>query len=68
MMCTIDGNSFHMFTKNTWIGNSGTSCHITNDETGMFDVIEIQESIQGSSGTMPATKKGKLQVTIQQVN
>jgi len=34
----------------------------------MFDVIEIQESIQGSSGTMLATKKGKLRVTVRQVN
>ena len=64
MMCTIDGISFHSFTKNTWIGDSGASCHITNDEKGMFNVIEIQESIQGSSGTMPATKKGKLGVTV----
>ena len=31
-------------------------------------MIEIQESIQRSSGTMPATKKGKLQVTVRQVN
>ena len=68
MMCTINGNSFHLFTKNTWIGDSGASCHITNDEKGMFNVIEIQESIQGSSGTMPATKKNKLRVTVCQVN
>ena len=34
----------------------------------VHDVIEIDESIQGSSGTMPAMKKGKLQVTVQQVN
>ena len=68
MMCTIDGTSFHLFTKHTWIGDSDASCHITNDEKGMFDVIKIQESIQGSSGTMPATKKGKLRVTVRQVN
>ena len=68
MMCTIDGTSFHSFTKNTWIGDSGASCHITNDEKGMFDVIEIDESIQGSSSTMPTTKKGKLRVNLLQVN
>ena len=34
----------------------------------MFNVIKIRESIQGSSGTMPATKKGQLRVTMHQVN
>ena len=68
MICTIDGTSFHSFTKNTWIDNSGASCHIANDENGMYEVIEINESIQGSSDIMPATKKGKLRVTVRQVN
>ena len=68
MMCTIDIISFHSFTKNTWIGDSGASCHITNDTNGMYDVINIKELIQGCSSTMPATKKGKLHVTIWQVN
>ena len=68
MMCTINGTSFHLFMKNTWISDSGASCHITNDENGMYDVIEIDELVQGSSGIMPATKKGKLRVTVQQVN
>ena len=68
MMCTIDGTSFHTFTKNTWIGDSSSSCHITNNEKGIFEVIKIDESIQGSSGTMPATKKGKLRVIVWQVN
>ena len=56
------------FTKNTLIGDSGVSCHITNDKKGMYDIIDINKLIQGSSGIMPATKKGKLQVTVHQVN
>ena len=67
-MCTIDGTSYHSFTKNTWIGDSGASCHITNDEKYLFAVIKIHESIQGSSSTMPTTKKGKLRVNLLQVN
>ena len=43
-------------------------CCITNDDTGLYDISNIDESIQGSSGTMPATKKGKLQVKVQQVD
>ena len=34
----------------------------------MYGIIDIDESIQGSSGIMPATKKGKLHVTLCQVN
>ena len=59
MMCTIDGNTFFLFMKNTWIGDSGASCHITNDNKGMYEVIDMDESIQGSSSIMPAMKKGK---------
>ena len=60
MVCTIDSNKFFLFTKNTWIGDSGELCHITNDKTGLYDIINIDESIQGSSSIMPAMKKGKL--------
>ena len=55
MMCSIDSNTFHSFMKNTWIGDSGASCHITNDESGMYDIINIDELIQGSSSIMLAT-------------
>ena len=68
MMCTINGNTFFLFTKNTWIRDLGASCHITNDDTGLYDIINIIESIKGSSGIMPAMKKGKLQVMVCQVN
>ena len=67
-MCTIDGDTLYLFTKNTWIGDSGASCHITNGDTGMYDVTDINELIQGSSGIMPATKKDKLHLYVQQVN
>ena len=34
----------------------------------MYDIIDINYSIQGSSSIMFATKKGKLQVTVRQVH
>ena len=68
MMCTIGGTSFHLFTKNTWIGDFGVSCHITNNDNGMYDIIKIDELIQGSSNIIPAMKKGKLRLTVRQVN
>ena len=37
IMCIIDGNSFYAFTMNTLIGDTGSSCHVTNNDTDMFD-------------------------------
>ena len=68
MMCTINGDIFFLLTMNTWIEDSGASCHITNDDTGLYDVTNINESIQVSSGIMLVTKMGKLQVKMHQVD
>ena len=57
MMCTINGDTSLSFTKNMWIGDSSASCHIMNNDTTSFDIIDINESIKGSSHIMPATKK-----------
>ena len=38
MMCTMQDAVFYTFTKNTWIGDTGALCYITNDSTGMFDI------------------------------
>ena len=60
MLYTINDDTFYLFTKNTWIRESRALCHIINDDTSLFDVIDIDELIQGSSGIMVATKKGNL--------
>ena len=57
ILCTIDGEMFHSFTKNTWIGNSGASCHITNDDTGLYNVTNIKKLLKGSLGNMSIAKK-----------
>ena len=57
MMCTIDGETYHMFTKNMWSGDSGTLCHITNDDTSLFDITIINKLVQENSGSMIITKK-----------
>ena len=41
--------------------------HVMN-KTGLFKVTKIHELIQGSLGSMPAIKKGKLYINIQQVD
>ena len=68
MMYTIDENTCFLFTKNTWIEDSGASCHITNNSTSLFDIIDINESLQGSSRNMLAMKKGKLCINVWQVD
>ena len=27
----------------TWLCDSGATCHLTNDPTGVYDIIEINE-------------------------
>ena len=54
--------------RNTWIEDSSASCYVTNDDTGMYDITDIDESIQGSSNILPAMKKGKLHVNVCQVD
>ena len=63
MLCIIDGDTLYLFMKNTCIGDSRASCHITNNGTGLFNIIDINELIQGSSRDMPATKKGSFMST-----
>ena len=41
MLCMIDGEIFCFFTKDIWIGDSGASYHITNDNMGLCDVTEV---------------------------
>ena len=48
MMCTIDGESFFMFTKHVWIEGPRASCNIADNNTGMHDVTNIKESVQAA--------------------
>ena len=68
VMCSINGDTFCLFTKNMWIRDSSASCHIMSNDTDLFDVINIDKSIQGSSSIMPTMKKGNLQVQVWKVD
>ena len=48
MLCTINGHTFYLFTKNTWNGYSEASCHIMNDDTSLFDIIGIDREAPGT--------------------
>ena len=64
LLFTIDEETFHSFTKSTWIGDYGALCHITNDDAGLNDVTKINELVQGSAGNTSITKKGKLHMKV----
>ena len=50
-----------------WIRDSGAPCHMTNDETSMFEVKTIQDEITiGNGKPLMATKIGKLILDIMQ--
>ena len=51
-----DGETYFTFMKNTRIEESGASCHTTNDDRSVYNIIIINESVQGSSGSMSVTK------------
>ena len=57
--CMIDGNSYPAFTDSRMYGDTATSCHLTDDDTGMYDVVLINENVSGIRGDETATKKGK---------
>ena len=49
------------FNENTWLADTGASCHFTNDDTGLINVQRINERVKiGNGEYMTATKKGTL--------
>ena len=68
--CVIDGVQYASFTNKTWIGDSGASCHLDNDDSGMYDVEDINDIIGMPDGksTVRATKKGRKQFVIEQLD
>ena len=58
--CIIAGVEHKTFTPNTWFGDSCASCSIDNDASGMYDIKEICEKIDGIGGQqILATKVSK---------
>ena len=56
-----------LFTANTWVADSGASCHMTNDDSDMFDVSAIDEHITiGDGKRLKATRKGKIRRMVRQ--
>ena len=46
-----------------WIGDTGSTCHLINDDSHMFDIEEISEKVKvGNGESIVASKKGKVKV------
>ena len=55
------------FTKNTWIGDTGVSCHMTNLADGTFETTYINQQFKVVKITkMTATKISKWRGVIEQ--
>ena len=55
--------------KYLWIGDSGTSCHLTNTDQGMVSWTPIHEEINLGDGTpIYATKQGTMRFEVHQRN
>ena len=67
-LCTVDGQTFHSFNKSTVIGDTGASSTVDNDDSGMEDVEEIDEYIEGVGGKVHVTKKGYKRYDFKQVD
>ena len=60
-------NKHNKLKDNTWLCDSGATCDLMNDPTGMYDIIEIDETaIIGDGNGLKITKKGKLDMKVEQ--
>ena len=57
MLWTINGEMFHSFMRNTLVGNSNALHYIANNDTGLYDINDINNLVQGSSGNKSTTKR-----------
>ena len=58
MICMIDGETLFTFMKKTCVSNLGAFCHITTTNSCFYNITNINESLQGSSGSILTTKRG----------
>ena len=55
--------------NNFWLGDTGASCHMCNDDTHMYDYKLIKSEVQvGNGNLVNAEKIGKLKVNVKQQN
>ena len=53
--------------ENTWLCDSSATCHLTDDSTGVYDIIKINETaIIGDGNGLRIIKKGKLNMKVGQ--
>ena len=58
MMWMIEDDTFFWFMENTWIRDSGASCHITNDDTRLYSITNIDNLSKVPLVLCPLRKRG----------
>jgi len=52
--------------ETTWIADSGATCHITNDPTGLYDIEHMETPVTlGDGTTVTATMNAKLKLKME---
>jgi hypothetical protein len=67
----VNSNTFFKtaWKKHLWLGDSGASCHMTNDDTGMFDCCYMDSYLTlGNGQRIYSGKIGKKKVTVVHVD
>ena len=58
---------YNKLDENTWLCDSGATCHLMNDPTGVYNIIEINETaIIGDGNGLKIMKKGQFDIKVKQ--
>jgi len=53
------------FSKNTWIAAMSATCHVTNDDSGLYELTEKKEKVRlGDGQVIYMTKVGEVEVAV----
>jgi hypothetical protein len=64
----LANNTYDIINNNTWIGDTGASSHMTNNDEGMFDTTIVQKQFinVGNGERLQVVKRGKKRCIIKQ--
>ena len=70
MSCILEGEVYPPFTEQTWTDNSGSSYHLDNNDSGIYDVTIVNDIIGmiDKKTSVRTTKMGQKRYVVKQVS